>query len=57
MSKVLDAKAITYCLRDMKDNEILSGFYDYELQKVKNNVMYQIQKILKTRTGKGERSF
>ena len=31
----------------MKDDEILGVFYDCELQKVKNNGMYQIDKILK----------
>ena len=42
---------------DIKDDEIFGGFYDYELQKVKNNVMYRIEKILKSRTRKGKRPF
>jgi hypothetical protein len=39
VSKFLDTKPITYRLRDMKDDEILGGFYDYELQKVGNSGM------------------
>ena len=42
VSKVLDTKAVTYRLHDMKDEEILGG---YELQKVKITGMYQIEKI------------
>ena len=53
MAKILDTKPITYRLRDTKDEEILGGFYDYELQKVKNTGIYQIENILKTRTHRG----
>jgi hypothetical protein len=49
VSKVLDTKPVTNWLRNTKDEEILSGFYDYELQKVKNNSkIYQIEKKLKS---------
>jgi hypothetical protein len=30
----------------MKDEEILDGFYDYEIQKVENREIYQIEKVL-----------
>ena len=54
--KILDTKPITYRLRDTKDEEILGGFYDYELQKVKNaSEIYQIEKILKTRIRRGKK--
>ena len=36
-AKNLDTKPITYRLRDIKYEEILGGFYDYEQQKVRNN--------------------
>jgi hypothetical protein len=56
VTKILDTKPITYRLRDTKDEEILRGFYDYELHKVKNNSeIYQIEKILKSRTRKGKK--
>jgi len=56
VAKILDTKPITYRLRDTKDEEILGGFYDYELQKVKNaSEIYQIEKILKTRTRGGKK--
>ena len=43
VAKFLDTKPITYRLRDTKDEEIFGDFYDYELQKVKNNSeIYQI---------------
>ena len=32
VSKILYTKLVTYHLRDMKDDEILGSFYDYELQ-------------------------
>ena len=32
VSKVLDTTPITYRLRDVKDDEILGDFYEYELQ-------------------------
>ena len=31
VSKVLETKLVTYRLRDCKDDEILGGFYDYDL--------------------------
>ena len=46
---------MTYRLRDSKDDEILGGFYDYELQKVKDSGIYQIEKVLKTRTRGGKK--
>ena len=56
VAKILDTKPITYRLPDAKDKEILGGFYDCELQKVKNNSeIYQIEKILKTRTRRGKK--
>ena len=56
VAKILDTKPITHRLRDNKDEDILGGFYDYELQKVKNNSeIYQIEKILKTRTRRGKK--
>ena len=56
VAKILDTKPITYRLRDTKDEEILCGFYDYELQKVKtNSEIYQIEKILKTLTRRGRK--
>ena len=30
---------VTYRIRDMKDDDFLGGFYDYELQKVKKKIM------------------
>ena len=45
MSKVLDTKSITYRLRDTKYYEILGVFYEYELQKVKVNGIYQIEDV------------
>jgi hypothetical protein len=56
VAKILDTKPLTYRLRDTKDEKILGGFYDYELQKVKkNSEIYQIEKILKTRTRRGRK--
>ena len=37
VSKILDTEPTTSQLRDTKDDEILGGFYEYELQKVRNN--------------------
>ena len=54
VSKVIGTKPITYILRDMKNEEILHGFYEYELQTVKNGI-YQIEKILRSRTRKVKR--
>ena len=39
----------------MKDDEILDGFYDFELQKGINSGMYQIEKILKSHDRRGKR--
>ena len=36
---------LAYLLDDMKDDEIPGVSYEYELQKVKTNRMYQIEKI------------
>jgi hypothetical protein len=44
-SRLLDTTPITYRLRDMKDDEILSGFNEYKLQRVKNTGIYQIENI------------
>jgi hypothetical protein len=56
VSKILDTEPTTYQLRDRKDDEILWGFYEYELQKVRNNCeVYQIEKILKSHTCRGMR--
>ena len=56
VSKILDTIPITYRLRDTKDDEILGGFYEYELQKVRNtSEIYQIEKILKSRTRRGKK--
>jgi hypothetical protein len=48
-------KHVTHRLRDMKDEEILGSFCEYELQKIKNKRVYQIEKILKSRSSKGNR--
>ena len=56
VSKILDTTTTTYRLRDTKDDEILGGFYEYELQKVRNtSEIYQIEKILKSRTRRGKK--
>jgi hypothetical protein len=55
VSKLLDTTPITYRLHDMKDDEILGGSYDYELQKVKNTGIYLIDKILRARTRRSMR--
>ena len=55
MSKVLYAKPVTYRLRDMKDEKILDNFYKYELQKVKTDRIYQIEKALKSRSHRDKR--
>ena len=56
VSKILDTIPITYRLRDTKDDEILGGFYEYELQKVRNtSEIYQIEKLLKSRTRRGKK--
>ena len=55
VSRILDTKPIAYRSRDMKDDEILAGFCDYELQEVKNSGMYQIEKIVTTCTHRGKR--
>jgi hypothetical protein len=39
----------------MQDEEILGGFYDYELLRVGNSEMYQTEKVLKTRTPQGKK--
>ena len=53
--RILDNTPITYRLRDKKDVEILGSFYDYELPKVINTGMYQIDKILRTCIHRGKR--
>ena len=55
VSKVLDTKHVTHCLRDMKDEDLLDFFQDYELPKAKYNGIYQTEKILKSRTYWGKR--
>ena len=55
VSKVLYAKPVTYRLRDMKDEKILDNVYKYELQKVKTNRIYQIEKVLKSRSYRDKR--
>ena len=58
MSKTLDTKPLTYHLRNTKGYEILGSFYDYKLQKVKNNSeIYQIEKILKSQAHGGKKQF
>jgi hypothetical protein len=54
VSKVLDTRPITCQLRDMKDEAILGGFSDYELQKVGSSEIYPIEKALKTHNRKGK---
>lgn len=47
VSEVVNTNPTTYKLRDKKDNIILGGFYEAELQKVKHDDAYLIEKILK----------
>ena len=54
-SRILDTTPITHRPRDLKENEILCGFYYYELQNVQNTEIYQIENILKDHTHKGKR--
>ena len=56
VSKFLDAKPLTHLLRDMKDDQTFCGFYDYELKNVKTVGMYNIEKIIKTRTHNGKKT-
>lgn len=39
---------VTYILKDYRGEEVTGGFYEKELQKVKYDDMYLIQKVLKT---------
>jgi len=50
-----DTKPATYRLRDIKDDEILGGFYKYELHKDKTTGMHKIKKILKNSARRGKR--
>ena len=55
VSKVLEIKPVTYHLRDTKDDEILGGFYECELQKVKTSEINQIEMTIISQTRKGMR--
>ena len=55
MSKILDTKPVMYRLHDMKEEEILGGFYERELKKAKTSGLYQIEKIIKSQTCTGVR--
>ena len=46
VSKVSDTNPVVFRLRDMKDEDILGGVYEYELKKIKKNGMHKIEKIL-----------
>lgn len=57
ISEILNTQPTTYRLRDYQDEVILGGFYEYELQKVKDNNKYLIEKIIKTRVLNGNRQY
>jgi hypothetical protein len=44
VSKVLDTKPVTYHLRDIRDEEILGGLYEYELRKVKSKECIRLKR-------------
>lgn len=49
VDKVKLTNPTTYILKDISNNEIKGGFYEYQLQKVKNPDIYLVEKILKRR--------
>lgn len=57
ISEILDTTPITYRLRDFKDELILGGFYDYELQEVKDTGRYLIEKVIKSKFVNGIKQY
>lgn len=50
--KVQPTLPVTYILKDHEDSIISGAFYEQELQTVRNNDIYLVEKILKERNGK-----
>lgn len=50
--KVNITNPITYIIKDYKDNEIQGSFYEVELQKVKNETAFLVEKVLKRHDSK-----
>ena len=55
ISKVLSARSVMYHLLQMKYEDNFVSFYEYEFQKVKNDAMFQNEKILKSQSYTSER--
>ncbi|XP_015116597.1 uncharacterized protein LOC107040844 [Diachasma alloeum] len=51
-SKVQRSNPVTYKLMDVQNQQIESGFYQEELQKVKCPDVYLVEKVLKTKGNK-----
>lgn len=52
ITKVQNTIPVTYLLKDYQDQNILGGFYQYELTKVSNPNIYLVEKIIKKKNGK-----
>jgi excinuclease UvrABC nuclease subunit len=50
--KVQQTNPVTYLLKDIKENEIKGGFYEYELQKAKYPDVYLMEKIIRRKGNK-----
>lgn len=51
IKSVQNTSPITYILKDHEENEILGGFYEYELQKAKLPDVFLVEKVLKRSKG------
>lgn len=52
ISRIKITNPVTYILKDYKENEILGSFYEYEMQKVRDENAYLVEKILKKQGNK-----
>lgn len=50
--KVQNTIPVTYLLKDYQNQNILGGFYQYEITKVSNPSVYLVDKIIKKKNGK-----
>ena len=55
VAEVLETNPVTYRLRDHRGEVIQGSFYEPELQKTKQGDTYLVEKVLKTRTVKGQK--
>jgi len=47
--RVAPTNPVTYHLKDYRDQSILGGFYEHEIQKTKHPDIYLVEKVIKKR--------